>query len=223
MESRPQPAPAPAPAPAPKKKKKKHHGFFHKIGHAIGKAFKKIAPIAKAVLPVAGAVLAPFTGGASLVASSLASSALNVAKAVKNKDWLGVAKGVLGGVGGVLGSAAQAGGAIGQIATGKVAQTLGNVAEVASRGIDIVHDGVTAAKNGNPGGVIQAVGRGLGTVSDLFGGAGDALKQWGGKVEQAGNAVLSGQKAFEAVKNGDFGGAIKSGVDAFKGIAGLFG
>jgi hypothetical protein len=42
-------------------------------------------------------------------------------------------------------------------------------------------------------------------------------------VEQAGNAVLFGQNAVETVKDGNWGQAIKSGVDAFNTIKGLFG
>jgi len=165
-------------------------------------------------LPVIGILLAPITGGLSLVVSS----AIGAVDAIKNKNWLGAIASVAGMF--VPGTGAFASRALGAAAktAGLLGKTVANVASAVQQGVYAVQAGMMAIKAKSPGGLLAAVASGVGAVAGGMGRTTGKLVDYGKQLQHWGNIVSRGESIVRAVKNKDLMGAASSAL----GMAGGF-
>lgn len=183
-------------------KVKQKKGLFGKIWDGV----KKTAGIW-------GPLLAPVTGGLSLVASS----AIQAVDAIKNKNWLGLVGAVAGGIGGFGTAAANLGGGVAKFAASKGFQAAANVANFAAKGASAVQAGINAINGKNPGAFLAALAQGAGAAAGYFGGASNTLQGWADKLGTASKIALGGQAVVGAIQRGDYLGAAQGLLGAGAG------
>ena len=168
---------------------KKKKGFFGKLWDGV-----------KAIAPIAGYVLAPFTGGLSLVASA----AIGAVDAVKNKNWLGAITSVAGAF--VPGAGNIAGKAIGQIA--------GTVQKVAFT----AQSAFAAVQGRNPLSLVGTVAGGFANFAGGIGNVSSKVLETTERVQRWANLALRGQSIIRAASNGDFFSAATGALGTAAGL-----
>jgi hypothetical protein len=176
-------------------KVKQKKGLFGKIWDGVKKA-----------APFVGAVLAPFTGGLSLVASA----AIGAVDAIQNKNWLGLIANVAGGITGFGSWASTMGGGLAKLAASKGFQTLATGAQFASKAATAAQAAINAWQAKSPGAFLGALAGGVGAAGQFFGGAQNTLQTWADRLGTASKIALSGEAAINAIKNGDYLGAAQT-------------
>ncbi len=185
---------------------KQKKGFLSKLGGVL-----------KMVAPIAGILLAPVTGGLSLIASS----ALGAIDAVKNKNWLGAIASVAGafvpGTGSFLSSAVGAAGKTAALA----GQSVARVATAVQQGAFAVQAGMMALKAKSPGALLGAMASGVGAFAGGVNQATGKLAQTAQRVQQWGHIAWRGESIIRAAKSGDWIGAATGALGAAAGVTGL--
>nr|MBA3439020.1 hypothetical protein [Pyrinomonadaceae bacterium] len=147
---------------------KQKKGFLAKLGSVL-----------KMAAPILSIVLAPLTGGLSLVISS----AIGAIDAAKNKNWLGMVASVAGafvpGTGSFLSSAAGAAGKTAALA----GQTVARVASAVQQGAYAAQAAMMVMHAKSPGAVLGAIAGGVGVVAGGMGKAGEGLAQTGERLQ----------------------------------------
>ncbi|HMG24129.1 MAG TPA: hypothetical protein VK607_22495, partial [Kofleriaceae bacterium] len=176
-----------------------------------GGLFSKLVGWIKAALPLVLTVLAPITGGASLIALSV----YQAVNAIKSGNWLGAVIGVAGAVAGIGTLAAVKNG------IGGLAQALGKVASVAGKvqkTAQAAQAAMAAAKAKNPGSLLTALATGASVFAGAAGTAagkfGESMKQWSARLERWSALATGGKQVVDAIKHGDLiaalGGALST-------------
>jgi hypothetical protein len=172
-----------------------------KEGGWLSKAFGWI----KAALPIILVVLAPVTGGLSLVALA----AWKAVVAIKNGDWLGLITAVAGAISGgatflVSRGAAAAAGALSKVAD--IAMKVSNVARAAQASI-------LAAKAKSPGSLMAALAGGAaafaGFTENATAGFGASMKKWAEKLDTWAKRISGAESTVRAARSGDPLGALQ--------------
>jgi len=176
--------------------------------------FGKIVDGIKKTSGIWGPLLAPVTGGLSLVAAA----GIQAYDAIKNKNWLGLVASVAGGIGGFGTFAANMGGGLANMAASKGFQTLSSAANWASKTAQAVQGGVNAWNAKNPGAFLGAIANGAGAAANFFGGASNTLQGIADKFGTASRIALGGQQVVSAIKKGDFAGAAQGLLGAGAGV-----
>jgi len=192
----------------PEFESKKKGGFLSKLWGWV-----------KLALPIIAAVLAPMTGGISLLLLSV----YQTVSAIAQGDWLGAIIGAAGAVAGlgafkVAAAAAKGGAAAGaKVASsglGKIASAAAKVQKVAQA----AKASMTAAKAKSPGGLLAALSDGAaafaGFAGDKAGAFAKKMTDWSKKLEKWGNVVSGGEKVVAGIKNKDPGAALGGAFDA---------
>ena len=183
--------------------------------------FAKLSGVLKLAAPILGIVLAPLTGGLSLIASS----AIGAVDAIKNKNWLGAIASVAGafvpGTGSFLSSAAGAAGKTAALA----GQSVARVASAVQQGAYALQAGMMAVRAKSPGAFLGAVAGGIGAVAGGMGAAagrvgetGSRLVQWGERVQTWANVVGGAEQIVQAVRSKDYVGAATGAMGAASGL-----
>ena len=165
--------------------------------------FGKIVDGIKKTSGIWGPLLAPVTGGLSLVAAA----GIQAYDAIKNKNWLGLVASVAGGIGGFGTFAANMGGGLANMAASKGFRTLSSAANFASKAATTVQAGINAWNGKNPGAFLGALANGAGMAADFFGGASNTLQGLADKFGTASKIAFGGQQVVGAIQRGDFFGA----------------
>ncbi|HVE85146.1 MAG TPA: hypothetical protein VND93_19980 [Myxococcales bacterium] len=168
--------------------------------------FGKIVDGIKKTSGIWGPLLAPVTGGLSLVAAA----GINAVDAIKNKNWLGLVTSVAGGLSGFGTFAANMGGGLANLAASKGFQTLSSAANWASKTASAVQGGINAWNGKNPGAFLGAIANGAGAAANFFGGASNTLQGLADKFGTASKIALGGQQVLGAIKKGDYFGAAQN-------------
>lgn len=177
---------------------KKEGGFFSKLWGWV-----------KAALPIILVVLAPLTGGASLLVLAVYQAAM----AIKNGDWLGAVIGVAGALSG-FGVALVAKGAV------SAAGTLAKVAEVA-RKVKVVAEtaqaAMAASKAKNAGSLLGALAGAAGTFAHFSANTASkfatTMQSWSDRLKKWGAVIGGGEKVIKGIKSHDPLGAISGALE----------
>jgi hypothetical protein len=166
----------------------------------------------KAALPIIAVVLAPITGGASLIALAVYQAAV----AIKQGNWLGAIVGAATALVG-LGAAGAAG------AFAKVADVAKKVKDVATA----AQATLAAAKAKNAGSLLAALAGGASAFAGFAAGSADKLAKtmqgWSDKLKKWSAIVGGGEKVVQGIKSGDPIGAISGAFDTAAGVVGPVG
>jgi hypothetical protein len=167
--------------------------------------FSKLWGWIKAALPIILVVLAPVTGGLSLVALAVWKAAV----AIKNGVWLGLITAVAGALsGGVTFMVSKGLTAAASVLTkvAAIATKVGNVARAAQAAL-------TAAKAKSPGSLMAALAGGAAAFASFTENAttgfGATMKKWSEKLETWAKRVQGAEMTVRAAKGGDPLGALQ--------------
>ena len=167
--------------------------------------FSKLWGWIKAALPIILVVLAPVTGGLSLVALAVWKAAV----AIKNGDWLGLITAVAGALsGGVTFMVSKGLTAAASVLTkvAAIATKVGNVARAAQTAL-------AAAKAKSPGSLMAALAGGAAAFASFTENAttgfGATMKKWSEKLETWAKRVSGAEMTVRAAKGGDPLGALQ--------------
>jgi hypothetical protein len=167
--------------------------------------FSKLWGWIKAALPIILVVLAPVTGGLSLVALAVWKAAI----AIKNGDWLGLITAVAGALsGGVTFMVSKGLTAAASVLTkvAAIATKVGNVARAAQAAL-------TAAKAKSPGSLMAALAGGAAAFASFTENAttgfGATMKKWSEKLETWAKRITGAEMTVRAAKGGDPLGALQ--------------
>ena len=167
--------------------------------------FSKLWGWIKAALPIILVVLAPVTGGLSLVALAVWKAAV----AIKNGDWLGLIAAVAGALSGgvtfmVSKGLTAAAGVLSKVAA--IATKVGNVARAAQATL-------AAAKAKSPGSLMAALAGGAAAFASFsenaVSGFGATMKKWSEKLETWAKRISGAEATIKAAKSGDPLGALQ--------------
>ena len=167
--------------------------------------FSKLWGWIKAALPIILVVLAPVTGGLSLVALAVWKAAI----AIKNGDWLGLITAVAGALSGgvtfmVSKGLTAAAGVLTKVAA--IATKVGNVARAAQAAL-------VAAKAKSPGSLMAALAGGAAAFASFTENAttgfGATMKKWSEKLETWAKRISGAEATIKAAKDGDPLGALQ--------------
>ena len=167
--------------------------------------FSKLWGWIKAALPIILVVLAPVTGGLSLVALAVWKAAI----AIKNGDWLGLITAVAGALsGGVTFMVSKGLTAAASVLTkvAAIATKVGNVARAAQTAL-------AAAKAKSPGSLMAALAGGAAAFASFTENAttgfGATMKKWSEKLETWAKRISGAEATVRAAKGGDPLGALQ--------------
>ncbi|HEU5060595.1 MAG TPA: hypothetical protein VFU21_28890, partial [Kofleriaceae bacterium] len=167
--------------------------------------FSKLWGWIKAALPIILVVLAPVTGGLSLVALAVWKAAV----AIKNGDWLGLITAVAGALSGgvtfmVSKGLTAAAGVLTKVAA--IATKVGNVARAAQAAL-------VAAKAKSPGSLMAALAGGAAAFASFTENAttgfGATMKKWSEKLETWAKRISGAEATIKAARGGDPLGALQ--------------
>lgn len=185
---------------------KKEGGFLSKLVGWI-----------KAALPIILGVLAPLTGGISLIALSVYQTVM----AIKNGDWLGAITGAASALVGIGAIAAAAKGTSGlSQAFAKIASVAGKVKTAAERASVIM----LAAKAKNPASLLGALAAGAASfatfASNQAGKFATTMTRWSERLAKASQIVAGGQRVVAGIRAGDPIAAIGGAFETAGAVAG---
>jgi LysM repeat protein len=185
---------------------KKEGGFFSKLLGWI-----------KAALPIILTVLAPLTGGATLIVLAVYQSI----RAIQTGDWFGLITGVAGALVG-LGALQMVAKGTSALATGlqKVAQ----VADKVKKAADAAHAALLATKAKNPGSLLAALASGAAAfasfASNASGKFATTMKSWSTKLQKWSKIGAGVNTAVDGIKHHDAIAAIGGAFDAASAAVG---
>jgi Domain of unknown function (DUF4157) len=182
-----------------------------------GGFLSKLVGWIKAALPIILTVIAPLTGGASLIALSVYQTVM----AIKSGDWLGAITGAVSAMAGL--------GAVRAIAqgTGGLAQGLSKIAGIAEKlkGVaTAAQTAMIAAKAKNAGSLLAALSAGAAAFAGFAGSQADkfarTMRSWSQRLEKWSQVVAGGEKVLKAIETGDAAAAIGGALQTAGGMAG---
>ena len=169
----------------------------------------------KAALPIVLGVIAPITGGASLIALSV----MQAVNAIRTGNWLGAAIGVAGAL---VGAAAFAKGMSG---AASAFRKVGEIAGKAQKVAQAAQAAMAAAKAKNAGSLLGALASGAaafaGAAATGAGKFAQTMKRWEERLTTWSGVVAGGQRVVAGIKAGDpvaaIGGALAAATAATGG------
>jgi hypothetical protein len=181
-----------------------------------GGFLSKLVGWVKAALPLVLTVLAPITGGASLIALSVYQTVVSI----KNGDWLGAITGAASALVGVGALKAVANG------TGGLAQAFSKVASVAGKVKNVAQAAqaaMIAAKAKNAGSLLGALSAGAAAFAGFAGNAAGKFAQtmtrWSERLKKWSEVIGGGEKVLKGIESGDAIAAIGGALDTAAGFA----
>lgn len=184
---------------------KKKGGFFSKLWGWV-----------KSALPVILTVLAPLTGGATLIVLAV----YQTVTAIASGDWLGA---IVGAAGAVVGVGALAGIAKSASAGAKAFKQIADVAGKVKNVAVAAKAAMVAAKAKSPGSLLAALASGASSFADFAASSADkfqaTMTRWSEKLDKWSKVISGGEKVAAGIKAGDPGAAIGGAFDTAAAFA----
>ena len=182
-----------------------------------GGFLSKLVGWVKAALPIVLTVLAPITGGASLIALSVYQTVV----AIKTGNWLGAIVGAAGAFAG-LGALKAIKNSVSGLAT--AFQKIGAIADKVKTAAGAAQAAMLAAKAKNPGSLLAALASGAATFATFAGNAAGkfatTMKTWSARLNKWSAIATGGQKVIAGIKDGDAIAAISGAFETAGAVAG---